>query len=193
MGMEWTMKLGDKEYYMDSPLEHFMLLLKSLITMAVPYNSFFESAAVHDTSNAAKTTGTYYIGSGYPNYNWFQNAQPPAGTDAYGIQVGSNNTAVDILDYKLNTKISNGVAAGNLQYGTQTNAYGGAGANKWAKIMRTFTNNSGNDVIVKEAGLVINGYGPAYILITRDVIGDPGITIVNTDSMPVEIYIRTTA
>lgn len=192
-GVEWVLKLGKKEYYMDSCVEHFILLLKAAFQQAAGIAAM-ESASVHDTGNTLRTCGAYYQAGNL--YNWMFNTQPGAGVDTYGILVGSNNTAVDITDYKLNTQISHGVAAGNLQYGAQTTAYGGVDPNKWAKILRTFTNGSGNDVVVKEVGLVCrpNVGGIAYnILITRDIIADPGITIVNADSLPVEIHIRTTA
>lgn len=193
MGVEWILKIGKKEYYMDSCVEHFMLLLKAAFQQATG-TVYMESASVHDTANVARTCGCYYQGGSY--YNWGFTGQPAAGVDTWGIQVGSNNTAVDILDYKLNTPITHGTGAGQLQYGAQTTAFGGVAPNKWAKMMRTFTNGSGNDVIVKEVGLVArpNAAGsPFNILIARDIIADPGITIVDTDSMPVEIYIRTTA
>lgn len=184
--LDWILKVGDKKYWMDSPVENFMLLLNA--AMATYPNGY---AAVKDTSNTARTVGAHWTAS---NTNWVS-AQPAAANDNYGILCGSGDTAVDILNYAMETKIANGSGAGQLSYSIQTTAYGGATPNKYAKIMRTFTNNTVNPITVKEVGLAVNpstsGGVRYYVLITRDVLPAP-VAVAAGDTMPVEIYIQTT-
>ena len=192
MGLDFIIKIGGKEYYMDCPLSNFMLLLKAAMTWSsTPYLSVCETPTVKDTSNAnCSTTYPYYSSGNYYGYNYVY-GQAAAGNDNYGILVGSNNTAVVITDYALNTKIAHGNGAGQLAYGTTVLTYGGSGANKWAKIARTFTNNTANPIDVKEVGYATKDQGSKYVMITRDVIAT--YTIPAADTLPVEVYIRTTA
>jgi hypothetical protein len=190
--LDWIIKIGGKEYWMDSPVEHFMLLLRAAFQQSA--TSGMSTATCHDTSNTSRSTLGCNWQSG--NYRqWMGVGQPAATNDNYGILVGSNNTAVDITDYAMNTKISHGVAAGNLQYGAQTAAYGGATPNKYAKIMRTFTNGTANPVDIGECGIVGGVYDSAgtlrYILLTRDIF-DPEVSVAAGDTCPIEIYIQTT-
>lgn len=78
----------------------------------------------------------------------------PSGNDGYGIVVGTGETAVEIDDYVLETPIANGVGAGQLQYGaTSFIAVSVVGSTAKFTISRTFTNDSGDNIDVKEVGL----------------------------------------
>jgi hypothetical protein len=198
-GLEWIIKIKGREYYMDSCLENFMLLLRAALYNTYAYGlstgTAFScgSATVVDTGGTSRASVGAYWSTNY--YNWNTTSPPIAGNDNYGILVGSDDTAVDIQDYSLNTKIAHGTGAGQLQYGAETYDYGGSDPNKYAKILRTFTNGSGNDVTVKEVGLAVyprTNSTSYYVLITRDILPSP-VTIVDGDNMPVEIYLRTTA
>jgi hypothetical protein len=79
-----------------------------------------------------------------------------ADNDLYGIQVGTGVTTPDIEDYCLTTKIAHGAGAGQLNYGlTVLGAVAIVGSTAKFTIARPFVNNSGNDIDVKEVGLVI--------------------------------------
>ncbi|MHA6710982.1 hypothetical protein [Dehalococcoides mccartyi] len=83
----------------------------------------------------------------------------PAGNDTWGIQVGSGINPESFEDYMLQTKIANGVGAGQMSYIEQDPhviAYN-AGTKVLSNTMvRYFNNNSGADVSVNEAALVVN-------------------------------------
>ncbi len=192
--LDWIIKIDGKEYYMDSPVEHFMLLLRAAFQQASSGAAAMSTTTCHDTTNTARSTlGCNWQGGNYRN--WMSATQPAAGNDSFGIVVGSDFTAVDITDYNMNTKITHGVGAGQLQYGVQTTAYGGVTPNKWAKLMRTFTNGTVNPVDIGECGIVTAVYEVAgtvrYVLITRDIF-NPKVTVAAGDTCPVEIYVQTT-
>jgi hypothetical protein len=197
-GLDFIIKIAGKEYYMESPLENFMALLKAAMTYASPYTGaceYADSTKCKNTSNVARAGGGYYAGGSW--YNWGGTySQPAAGDDTFGIQIGSNDTAVVITDYHLNTKITHGSGAGQMLYGAQTITTGGVSPNKYAKLMRTFTNNTANPIDVKECGLVCKPYnttvGADPTMITRDVIS-PTITVAAADTLPIEIYLQTTS
>ncbi len=83
----------------------------------------------------------------------------PAGNDTWGIQVGSGTNAESFEDYQLQTKIANGVGAGQLSYIEQDShviAYN-AGTKLLSNTqIRYFNNNSGGSVNVNEVALVVN-------------------------------------
>lgn len=195
-GIDFIIKIRGKKYYMESPLENFMAMLKAAMTYASPYTGqceYAESAKCKNTSNTARSAASWFS---YAWYNWANATQPAAGVSTWGIQIGSDDTAVVITDYKLNTQIAHGSGAGEMLYGAQTITTGGVSPNKYAKILRTFTNNTANPIDVKECGLVAypycQGIGPDPIMITRDVIS-PTITVAAADTLPLEIYLQTTA
>jgi len=83
----------------------------------------------------------------------------PAGDDSWGIQVGSGTNPESFEDYMLQTRIANGVGAGQLSYIEQDShriTYD-PGTRVLANAMvRYFNNNSGGDIDVNEVGLVMN-------------------------------------
>jgi hypothetical protein len=89
--------------------------------------------------------------------------------DAYGIVIGSDATAVSINDYSLNTKIAHGTGAGQMQYSAHNidQAYIISDPSAWYDISRTFTNNSGSPINIKEVGIYINDGSPYYFCIER--------------------------
>jgi len=98
----------------------------------------------------------------------------PSGEDKYGILVGSSDTAFDVTQYNLGSKISHGTSSGQLQYGDTSVVDYGADYKTW---QRAFDNLSGADVVVKEIGMfakvtreeagVPKEY---YVMLARDVI-----------------------
>ena len=116
----------------------------------------------------------------------------------YGSVVGSGLTTVDINDYKLETQITHGVGAGQLQYsevvfGAPTTISSGTSF----VVTRIFTNNSGNDVTINEIGLIV-GIQPQYsgtfyyVLIARDNIVSSPPVLVNGESLTLNYTLTTT-
>ena len=76
--------------------------------------------------------------------------------DTYGIQVGIGITEPLIEDYKLETRIANGLGDGELSYGTTIiDAVVIVGNMAKIVISRPFTNNSGENIDVTEVGLAV--------------------------------------
>ena len=105
----------------------------------------------------------------------------PAGEGIYrGIVVGSSGAGFDMGQYNLQSPISHGVAAGNLQYAAQMYPSVVVAEDQSAislVLAREFGNASGSDVTIAEVGLI--GYPPASsspytdVLLTRDVLDTP--------------------
>jgi hypothetical protein len=130
-----------------------------------------------------------------------------ANDDSYGIVVGIGSTAPTINDYALETRIDDGVGAGELQYGGVT--YGlptSSATESHFTITRDFSNASGGDITVEEIGLYVRAMyawiGDAYdrtdnltdypVLMTiRDVTG--GITIPDGETLTVNYRLQATA
>lgn len=158
------------------------------------YASFLRSAvsgAYRDTSGstvAAFIRHNYYKGSWvYTTYasGWLLH---PAGAGTYrGVVVGSSGAGFDIGQYNLQSPISHGVAAGNLQYGAQMYPSVVVAEDQSSislVLAREFGNASGSDVTIAEVGLI--GYPPnttspshgyysshTNVLLTRDVLDTP--------------------
>lgn len=86
-----------------------------------------------------------------------------AGDAAWGVVVGTGTTATAISDSKLETQIANGNGAGQLNYGAVSVGQPvTVGSTRQFTVARTFTNNSGADINVKEVGLYskfsVSGY-----------------------------------
>ena len=130
-----------------------------------------------------------------------------ANDDTYGIMVGTGNTAPTITDYALETKIDDGVGAGELQYGGVT--YGlptSSATESHFTITRDFSNASGGAITVEEIALYVRAeYAwpgdasdrtkgqtvyPIFLTI-RDVTG--GIAIPNGETLTVNYRVQATA
>lgn len=93
-----------------------------------------------------------------------------AGITANGIVVGTGTAAVTVDDYKLQTLITHGGAAGQLQYSAMTfGAPAEDGTTSQFRLTRDFSNASGATITVNEIGLdvIASGY---YFMAIRDVI-----------------------
>ncbi|RLG84148.1 MAG: hypothetical protein DRO39_07805 [Thermoprotei archaeon] len=148
-----------------------------------------------DTPNALVTLGG--DSWSYPNvttqYHTILFACAGEGEDLYGILVGAGDTPVTLDDHTLATLIRHGDEAGKLHYNATTvedlvRTDGGI----QFKIVRTFSNNSGGDITVKEVGLAIrcnNVAGTAYILLARDVLAS-AVTVPNGSTLTVRYIIQ---
>jgi hypothetical protein len=154
------------------------------------------SATARDTSgNTHATLNTDSVGAGQGG--WYITTVPPGiGIDGRGIQVGSGSAAVAMGDYALATKIATGSGAGQLNYQAQTvGAASTVGLTTTVRVSRSFINNSGGAITVRELGLVIElrevGIANFPFLICRDVVTP---TVVNAgDTLNVFIDLKVTA
>jgi hypothetical protein len=93
-----------------------------------------------------------------------------AGVDSYGILIGSSDTAVAIGQYNLGSKIAHGTGSGQMSYGTSTVEAITKDTTWLFKVVRTFTNNSGATITVREFGLFIQVSSPVkQVMLARDV------------------------
>jgi hypothetical protein len=139
-------------------------------------NGYFDGVAITATDvNGAESTllGTSRIA-------YYGNLNAPATNDTFGIVVGTNAglTPVSNTDYKLDTKILHGSAiADKLKYGAVTfTAPAVVEANIDMVIVRTFINDSGGTITVKEIGIICkNTTDTKYHLLLRDVVADEAV------------------
>lgn len=116
----------------------------------------------------------------------------------WGIVVGTGDTPVTNTDYKLETRLLEGVGAGNINHGDSTVGVAAVvGANVDLTINRSFSNNTGSAITVKEVGMYSRfkgGGAPAsgfYHCIIRDVLVAP-VNVPDKCTLTVYYTIRTT-
>jgi len=133
----------------------------------------------------------------FPNLNIqtepYMKLKAAEGDDTHGVVVGSGDTPVSIDDYNLASKIPNGTGAGQLSYGPVTmDAPMKTDSGYLFRVVRTFTNNSGGDITVKEVGLIAyhkHVDGAVYFLIARDVLASP-VTVPNGSTLTVRYIVQ---
>lgn len=139
------------------------------------------------------TSGSYYTSVYYvlanSNQNWDDpgnGLRAPAGTDSFGIVVGSGADAESFESYNLAAKIANGSGAGQLSYtDTEAPAVSTIGTTKKTDWVRYFNNNSGADITVNEVGLIIQHKYPTgthLFLLERSLIPG-GLIVPNTGQL----------
>jgi hypothetical protein len=129
--------------------------------------------------NIIDTSGTARAYPAVPSYIYNSGLCLYAGDGVgdFGLVVGSSDTPNTVNTYTMGAIISHGNGSGQLYYGATTmeNPQNPSGTNYWIfRIIRTFTNNSGGSITVKEIGLIVKCYDSGgntrYFLIARDVI-----------------------
>jgi len=127
---------------------------------------------IKDTSGVGRSYPSLY-GTGWP----IARVVAPVNDDTHGILVGSGDAPVDPEQYALASKIAHGTGSGQLVYNAVTHEAPVVSANVTTyRITRTFTNNSGASITVKEIGIAIAdniGGTLYYFLIVRDVLPSP--------------------
>jgi hypothetical protein len=134
-----------------------------------------------DTTNATRALGLVTDASG--NYG----GAAPAGDTSAGILVGTSDTPVSLAQYNLMGLIVHGAGAGQLSYGATVVEDLTIGTTYYFKIIRTFSNNSGASIIVREIGLFLKPNQYSYML-ARDVPTSP-ITIPNGSTLTLRYII----
>ena len=126
-------------------------------------------------------------------YGYFRGSAP-AGNDNYGIQVGHDDTPPANENYRLSDKIPHGDGAGQLEYGDMTfyDVLEHEGYMKFS-FARTFLNNSGATITVKEIGFAVYvHFDERYCLWLRDVLSPP-VDVEHGKTLTVQYTIKTKA
>jgi len=99
---------------------------------------------------------------------------PVVGDDSLGQVLGAGQTAVTVDDTKLVSLIDDGSGPGELTYTpTIVNTETQSGIEARVTLVRSFTNNTGVDVLVREVGLHLEALGFTF-LVARDLtLSDP--------------------
>jgi hypothetical protein len=139
----------------------------------------------------------YYM-SGSPGAVSFQ-INAGDNTDNYGIIVGSGTDAEALTDYKLQTKIAHGAAAGQLDYNATT--FTGTAevlGNVDLILARSYYNATANTIAVRELAWYVLCYRidytyhgiAAYFCVIRDLL--PGdVNVASDDTLTVQYTLRT--
>jgi len=126
-----------------------------------------------DTSNSARPVCFAYT---------YLGSNAGAGQDSFGIVVGSSDAPVTLDQYALQAKIANGSSAGQLLYNASTIENLTVGTTYYFRVIRTFSNNSGGTITVKEIGLYVqlptSASSYSTYMFARDVIAS-GISVPN--------------
>jgi hypothetical protein len=102
-----------------------------------------------------------------------------ANVDGYGLVVGSGDAPNSISTYALASKIAHGSGSGQLIHNATTveAVTNPSGGDLQFRVIRTFTNNSGTSVVVKEIGIYgslrDSGINWRSFCIARDVLPSP--------------------
>ena len=132
---------------------------------------FSASTLVPDTGNVNRTMST---GSG-------TNGSGANDADTNGLVVGTGTNAVALSDYALQTQITHGLGAGQLDYqATETAALQTVGSTRSFEIRRVFVNQSGATITINECGQYV-AYGALVFCFIRDVVS-PGVAVPNNGS-----------
>lgn len=158
---------------------------------------YFLFTSTGTTGNATSVAGTEAI-----IYKYNVDADDQFRVDAtinwsgWGIVVGTGDTAEANTDYALETQLTEGVGAGNITHGesvVETTAV--VGANVDLETKRSFINNTGSMITVKETGMYTKYYdfpSTIYHCIIRDVLTAPGVDVPDKCSITVYYTLRTT-
>jgi hypothetical protein len=134
------------------------------------------------TINDETGTGVTYPCHGsysVTDYYMDQSTRGDAGDVSQGIIVGRGDTPNSLTTYALASKIAHGTGSEQLLYGAESveDVSNPSGMDLQFRITRTFTNNSGASVTVKELGILVKKYDASKIsrsfLIVRDVLSSP--------------------
>jgi len=157
----------------------------------------FSGTEPQDTTPTARPVLTGVGGSGAPVTSPIMKIDCGVGVVTSGIRVGTNNTAVNISQTSLYTPIAHGVGAGQLTHGACTlDVLIESNPTVTLKIIRTFSNGSGDTITVKEIGLFCYGFvaaTPTYasFMLGRDV-PSPTIDVLNGQTLTVRYILTTT-
>jgi hypothetical protein len=161
--------------------KNFLAALLTMLSSAGNGNSTTGSVT-GDSGSSATIYGEYYGNFGNTGGTPIA-LNAPAGTDSFGILVGSGTTAFNLTQYSLASKISNGTSAGQLSYGVTSITDLGVNTSVsppvyQIQIVRPFSNLTSSAITINEVGLEAKNYWKdagntalsVTFLIARDVL-----------------------
>jgi len=168
----------------EKPAQSFLIQFLELVFL------WFRGSLGKQSATQIDGTEDYiYWGEGAA-YVWFP---ADANDGSRGVVIGTGDTAVTNTDYKLENKIAEGSGATQMTHGAVTvNTTGVVGANVDLLITRSFTNNSGGAITVKEAGFYVEIDIPTvypFFCMTRDTLSAP---VPDKCSLTLHYTLRTT-
>ena len=182
----WEIEVKDKtgkllKHYVTparSWLKQFIQILKGEFATRHNANVGGGNVSITDESGTARS---YPIHSSASYYTNLENLSTlgDVGDTSQGIIVGTSDTPNSLTTYALGGKIGHGTGSGQLLYGVETveDVTNPSGYDLEFRITRTFTNNSGATITVKEVGLLVKKYDTTATsrswLIARDVLPSP--------------------
>jgi hypothetical protein len=134
-----------------------------------------------DTTNTTRALGLFGDTSGTFG------GKAPAGDTSAGILVGTSDTPVSLAQTNLLGLIANGTGSGQLSYGATVVEDLIIDTTYYFRIIRTFTNNSGASITVREIGLFLRPREYSFMF-ARDVPPSP-ITIPNGSTLTLRYII----
>jgi len=166
--------LSQKEAPARSWLKQFIVMLKGDFATRHAYAVGQGNVNVVDETGTARSYPRHdnYAASEYCNFSTLGDA----GDVSQGIIVGTSNTPNDLTTYALGGKIAHGTSSGQLLYGAEAieDVTNPSGNDLQFRLTRTFTNNSGSTITVKEVGLLIKKFDASQasrsFLAARDVL-----------------------
>lgn len=170
---------------------------KSFVIQFLEFFRFsFDGLSGNATDVNGVETTIYQVGSSYEVHDVFY-ANAPINESQFGIVVGTGDTAETNTDFKLETQLTEGVGVGNITHGVMnigTTAI--VGANVDLELKRSFPNNTGALITIKECGIYVKyTHYPAppyyYHCIVRDVLA-PSIDVSDKCALTVYYIFRTT-
>jgi hypothetical protein len=115
------------------------------------YNDFIQIDGTTTANGVSNITGQTFTKE--------VNCRGGANDNTKGIVIGTSNISTNPNQFDLGSRIANGTGSGEMEYGTMTQSsdiamiYPTEGKAD-VSYSRTFKNNSGNSVIIKEAGMI---------------------------------------
>jgi hypothetical protein len=182
----WEIEVKDKtgkllKHYVTpakSWLRQFITMLKG--EFATRYSTTVGNAnvSVVDETGTARTYPSQSTAT-YSTYIMNLSTLGDVGDVSQGIIVGTSDTPNSLSTYALGGKIAHGTGSGQLVYNAETveDVTNPSGNDLQFRITRTFTNNSGATITVKEVGLLIKKVDSTNTsrswLVARDVLPSP--------------------
>jgi hypothetical protein len=119
-----------------------------------------------DTTNTARALCLWTTDSGACG------GAAPAGNTSAGILVGASDAPVSLGQFNLQSLIAHGTGSGQLLYGATSVESLTIDGTYYFRIVRTFTNNSGATITVREIGLFLKPLAQSFMF-ARDVLASP--------------------
>jgi hypothetical protein len=167
--------LNRKKTPAKSWLKQFIAILKGEFATRHGTTTGNANTSVVDETGTARSYPLQASG-GVSSYTMNLATLGDAGDVTQGIIVGTSDTANSLTTYALGGKIATGTGAGQLIYGAESveEVSNPSGNDLQFRLTRTFTNNTGSTITVKEVGLLIKKFDSSSnsrsFLAARDVL-----------------------